>query len=103
MRKGLKGLFIILALLLGSLLILVLFRYISSPGDAVSTPPYEEIYSISSDLDHEIKKIDTLLFEALYHYKIPEEDIFFAEVEYWRNRIKGPTASNVPGDCAAII
>ncbi|MFC1825740.1 hypothetical protein ACFL9T_23790, partial [Thermodesulfobacteriota bacterium] len=80
MRKGLKGLFIIIALVLGSLFVFVLSRYISSPKGAASPPLYEEIYAITSDLNHEINRIDTILYEALYHYHIPDDDIFFTEV-----------------------
>ncbi len=45
------------------------------------SPIYEEMYSITSDLNNEIGKIDNVIYESLYKRGVPEKNIFFLAVK----------------------
>jgi polysaccharide deacetylase 2 family uncharacterized protein YibQ len=65
---------------LGVIVILGFFRYLSISDSTISPPLYEEIYSKTSDLDTEIRKIDNAIYESLYQKEVPEKNIIFTAV-----------------------
>jgi polysaccharide deacetylase 2 family uncharacterized protein YibQ len=76
-----KGFLLLFSLLILSITILGLFLYISNSTSNISPPIYEEIYSKTSDLTHEIGKIDNTIYESLYQRGIQDKNVFFPTVE----------------------
>ena len=72
---------LVLAAFLGVIVTLGFFRYLSNSNSTISPPLYEEIYSKTSDLNTEIRKIDNAIYESLYKKEIPEKNIIFTAVD----------------------
>ena len=78
---GPKGFLLLFSILILSITILGLFLYISNSTSKISPPIYEEIYSKTSDLTHEIRKIDNTIYEFLYQRGIQDKNVLFSTVE----------------------
>lgn len=77
-----KGFFLFGTLFsLGCLIILGSFFCLSNSISRNSSPVYEEIYSISSDLNDKIGHIDYAIYESLYQKGVEEKDVFFTAVK----------------------
>jgi len=76
-----KGSLIIFMLFLGIILIITFSHSLLQPKGVISPPVYEEIDSISSDLNNGIGKIDNVIYESLYKKGIPEKNIRFLDVK----------------------
>ena len=61
-------------------IILGLFCYLYKTSNTRSSPLFEEIYSVSTDLNKKIGQIDHVIYESLYQREIAESDIFFSTV-----------------------
>jgi polysaccharide deacetylase 2 family uncharacterized protein YibQ len=75
-----KFLLLILAGLLGFIVTLGFFRILSHSDLKISPPLFEEIYSKTSDLNTEIRKIDNAIYDSLYQEEVSEKNIIFAAV-----------------------
>jgi len=71
---------LLFSILLGCLITLGLFLYFSKPISKSSSPIYEEIYTVSSDLNEKISQIDHSIYDSLFERGIKEKDIFFSKV-----------------------
>ncbi len=56
------------------------FLYILRPDSETENPLFETIYASTSRLDSLIRRIDNLIYEALYEEGIREADIDFSDV-----------------------
>jgi hypothetical protein len=79
-KRDPKIFLLVLAAFLGVIVILGFFRYLSNSNSTISPPLYEEIYSKTSDLNTEIRKIDNAIYESLYKKEVPEKNIIFTAV-----------------------
>jgi len=79
-KKKRETFFLLSSILLACLIILSFFLYLSGNTSEKSFPVYEEIYSVSSDFNDEIGKIDRLIYESLFQVGLDEKDVFFSEV-----------------------
>jgi len=59
-----------------------LMYFFSRSRPNISSPLFEEAYSIVSDLSHNIRKIDAAIYNALYERKVSEKNIIFFSVKY---------------------
>ncbi|MFC1868203.1 divergent polysaccharide deacetylase family protein [Thermodesulfobacteriota bacterium] len=80
-KKKIKGFYILCALCTGCLIVLASFLYLSNSISTTSFPVYEEIYSISSDLNNKIGQIDHVIYKSLYQRGIDEKHVFFPSVK----------------------
>jgi len=78
-KINIKG-YLLIALLLGIIISLGLFRYIFNSSTTISIPIYEDINLISTDLDSEITNIDNAVYGALYLKEVSEDDVSFSIV-----------------------
>lgn len=67
-------------ILLGCLTTLGLFLYFSNSVSKSSSPVYEEIYAVSSDLNEKISQIDHTIYDSLFERGIEEKDVSFSMV-----------------------
>jgi len=84
--SGTKAYVLVCSFFLGCLIALGLFIYLSNSIITTSPPIYEEIYSITSDLNKKIGQIDCAIYESLYKRGITEKDIFFSAVRPMQER-----------------
>lgn len=75
-----KILFSICAFLFFCFIILGSFLYLYKALNTRSSPLFEEIYSVSTDLNRKIGQIDHAIYESLYQRGIAESDVFFSTV-----------------------
>jgi polysaccharide deacetylase 2 family uncharacterized protein YibQ len=67
-------------ILLGCLTTLGLFLYFSNSVSKSSSPVYEDIYAVSSDLNEKISQIDHTIYDSLFERGIEEKDVSFSMV-----------------------
>ena len=75
-----KALFSICAFLFACFIIIGSFLYLSNYLVTASPPLFEEIYSVSTDLNKKIGRIDHAIYESLYQRGIDERNVFFSTV-----------------------
>ncbi|MFC1532600.1 divergent polysaccharide deacetylase family protein [Thermodesulfobacteriota bacterium] len=76
-----KGILLLCTLFLGCLIILGAFLYLSGSSSRNFFPVYEEIYSVSSDLNNKIGQVDYTIYDSLFQWGVDEKDIFFPAVK----------------------
>jgi len=71
---------LILSIILVCLIILGLFLFFFNYTDKSSIPLFEEIYTVSSELNEIISQVDYTIYDSLFQKGVPEKNISFSKV-----------------------